>query len=427
MQFTQNYLDGFLATWAGCPALRNFRPERWLEVGTFEGRSACWMIENKLAEEGQIVCIDTFDLFPDQEGITTCNLLEAAYPKDVLTFPHRGTLPEIAPRLSGHFDGCYIDGPKEYESCLEASRLAWDLVRPGGVLIWDDIYWDESRHVHDRDQLGPVGLAVKQLLEEHGISWRRLDWPRRGEWGTQAAIVKPGQASSRCVVDVAFGEVFCHEARATEENHRLYAESVGADYIRIRDPVSALPYGCAAKLAILPLLEKYEQTLYLDLDVVCTRIAPDIFAEVPAGYWGAIDETGCVQNSRDHQQAEADTILYQAHAAGMRLPWAINGGVLLIPQGGQTILEPPAQKMPNSWTLDQMWISVQLARYNVPFVRLDRRWNWTFWMHEGKSERTYERAFFIHHNHADRATRWQDLEQLVAQYGFTTETTEKGE
>jgi len=58
-QFTQKwfYQYGAADTWARIESIRAARS--FLEIGSFEGASVCWMIENSLVEE--IMCIDTWE------------------------------------------------------------------------------------------------------------------------------------------------------------------------------------------------------------------------------------------------------------------------------------------------------------------------------------------------------------------------------
>src|SRR5438105_12002910 len=43
--------------------------DKFLEIGSFEGRSACWLIENALAPAGVFYCIDTWKGSPEFWGL----------------------------------------------------------------------------------------------------------------------------------------------------------------------------------------------------------------------------------------------------------------------------------------------------------------------------------------------------------------------
>jgi hypothetical protein len=221
---------------------------------------------------------------------------------------------------------------------------------------------------------------------------------------------------SRCVIDVAFGEVVAAEQFAVSDNHAAYAEKCGADYIRLTSWTGQSGYGCSAKLAILPYLEQYDQTLYLDCDVVVTKRAPNIFDEVPVGYWAGIDEMGCVHIQPDHWQKIADTIADAITIPRFRQPFVWNGGVIMMPRGEGWILDPPKSPVPSEWTFDQVWLSMQVVRWERPHICLDRRWNQTPWMPD--PERGNDRAFFIHQNDSERQTRHLRIKEHLEKHGL---------
>ena len=59
MNFTQ---DWFSHNIPGLESIVKLLPSNKdiLEIGSFEGRSTCWFLENVLADDGTIFCIDTF-------------------------------------------------------------------------------------------------------------------------------------------------------------------------------------------------------------------------------------------------------------------------------------------------------------------------------------------------------------------------------
>ncbi len=114
---------------------------RYLEVGLFEGRSALWMLENVLTDpDSRVVGIDPFlvdgteerwrlnlDLSGASDRVTTLK----GFSGDLLP-----TLPESEP-----FDIIYIDGSHQTADVLEDAVLSWRLLKPGGILIFDDYRW----------------------------------------------------------------------------------------------------------------------------------------------------------------------------------------------------------------------------------------------------------------------------------------------
>ena len=116
---------------AGKPGIRA------LEVGTYEGRSAVWLLENILTDgQASITCIDIFN-----------GAYELNFDRNVK--PFGGRVEKIKARsqvaLRGlkpeSYDLAYIDGSHVAKDVLIDAMLTWDLVKPGGLIIFDDYEW----------------------------------------------------------------------------------------------------------------------------------------------------------------------------------------------------------------------------------------------------------------------------------------------
>lgn len=122
-----------LAPFAGKPGLR------YLEVGIYEGRSCLWMLENILtAEDARVTGVDIFDgpirkRFEDNLAKSGANskvdLIIGASQVELRKLPIQS------------FDIIYIDGSHAPPDVLEDAVLASRLIKPGGVLIFDDYEW----------------------------------------------------------------------------------------------------------------------------------------------------------------------------------------------------------------------------------------------------------------------------------------------
>lgn len=132
---------------------------RCLEIGSFEGRSTLWLLENVLtAPSAHLYCIDTFEGGEDQKDLGL-NLitLQQRFTSNVL--PHLSKL-TVLKELSQHalpllqiqnkkFDFIYIDGSHLAPDVLVDSIGAWQCCKSGGLVLWDDYLWsldpDERR------------------------------------------------------------------------------------------------------------------------------------------------------------------------------------------------------------------------------------------------------------------------------------------
>ena len=110
------------------------RATRILEIGAFTGYSATCMAYG-LPEYGHIDTLEINDELEDlmREGWSRAGVA------DKITL-HIGDACETLSTLEGPYDIVYMDANKrEYVTYY---NLAFDLVRPGGLILADDVLWD---------------------------------------------------------------------------------------------------------------------------------------------------------------------------------------------------------------------------------------------------------------------------------------------
>jgi predicted O-methyltransferase YrrM len=128
---------------------------RALEIGSFEGRSTVWLLENILTHEtARIDCIDTFEgsVEHTRMGVNVENLLSRFLGN---TEPHAKKIGRFIGRSqdvlrSGDFcpyevysyDFIYIDGSHKAADVLEDAVLSFRLLKVGGLIIFDDYAWN---------------------------------------------------------------------------------------------------------------------------------------------------------------------------------------------------------------------------------------------------------------------------------------------
>lgn len=111
---------------------------RFLEIGSFEGRSACWMLKELLTAPGcQLICIDTFDLHPGQEYNFDHNIRTVGTNAAVLKL--RGRSQQLLHHIDEQsIDFIYVDGSHSALDVMEDATAAWRLARAGTVLVFGD-------------------------------------------------------------------------------------------------------------------------------------------------------------------------------------------------------------------------------------------------------------------------------------------------
>lgn len=123
--------------------LRDQPDLRYLEVGVFEGRSLLWMFENVLTHpSARATVIDVFA--GDYEATFDANLAASGL-GDRVTKLVGPSARELRKLDGAGFHIIYIDGSHTADDVLLDAALSWDLLAPGGFLVFDDYAWDGRR------------------------------------------------------------------------------------------------------------------------------------------------------------------------------------------------------------------------------------------------------------------------------------------
>lgn len=122
-----------------------------LEIGSYEGRGACWMIENILEPEGFMVCLDTWQGGEEHDRHAMDEVLarftknfklarEKHNPNMHYSIVKGDSAVELR-RLNKTFDLIYVDGSHQAPDVLTDAVMAWQLLQPEGIMIFDDYGW----------------------------------------------------------------------------------------------------------------------------------------------------------------------------------------------------------------------------------------------------------------------------------------------
>jgi hypothetical protein len=148
--FTKDWSSHMRTLWPlhVLPRTRPLPVVHWLEIGSFEGRSTLWTVENVLHGEGSsITCIDVWEVWPWHDGQPIPFDYEKTFDRNVAGLPQvrkiKGRSQDILPTLHPRsFHGALIDGSHETEDVIEDARMVAPLLLPGGIMVFDD--YDES-------------------------------------------------------------------------------------------------------------------------------------------------------------------------------------------------------------------------------------------------------------------------------------------
>ena len=130
---------------------------RFLEIGSYEGRSTCWLMDNILTSPSSTVhCIDLWE-DSGKMGAWAKELYDRYDMANVFGNFLRNTkeygskvtyeigVSQILLRklpLDNQFDFIYVDGSHIASDVLEDGILAFRLLKQGGIMVFDDYNWD---------------------------------------------------------------------------------------------------------------------------------------------------------------------------------------------------------------------------------------------------------------------------------------------
>ena len=115
-----------------------------LEIGSYEGFSAIWQLENILTDPAStITCIDIFDESVIEERFDrNIKATGVAYKVKKL----KGSSEIMLRGLNlEQYDYVYIDGSHMPKWVLSDAVLSWDLLKKGGLIIFDDYKYIEEK------------------------------------------------------------------------------------------------------------------------------------------------------------------------------------------------------------------------------------------------------------------------------------------
>lgn len=144
------------------------KPRRILEIGSFEGRSTSWMIENcaPSSESGlSIVCIDSWEggvehkagggreaemsdverRFDHNIALAKSRVNVPVEIRKIKNLSHYGLADVMSEGHYGTFDLVYVDGSHQAPDVLSDSVMSFHLLRVGGLMIFDDYLWSMDR------------------------------------------------------------------------------------------------------------------------------------------------------------------------------------------------------------------------------------------------------------------------------------------
>jgi len=167
-KFTKDWFNWAPAVWEQLiPHLSGEAGSRkFLEVGSFEGRSTVWIMENMMVDGDYMLCIDTWKGGEEHGGEDMdavfnrfrANVQAAREKTGIKSVGHsrqnstQGLAEELT-EWSGTFDFIYIDGSHTAPDVLTDACMAWPLLKKDGLMVFDDYMWGNPRDALHRPKI----------------------------------------------------------------------------------------------------------------------------------------------------------------------------------------------------------------------------------------------------------------------------------
>lgn len=168
-EFTADYLSHNIWRWEKIYQYlsSNFGSDlNCLEIGTFEGRSAIYLLDNFVGDSGKLTVIDQFKYNP----------VKSRYLRNMNFHPKHNQVKtliglsfiELAKlyEQQSEFDFIYIDAGKSAGDNLVNLMLAERILKVGGIIVVDDYQWDNLPDPKHCPRLGIDSFIKLTLLSE---------------------------------------------------------------------------------------------------------------------------------------------------------------------------------------------------------------------------------------------------------------------
>ena len=139
----------------------------WLEIGSFEGRSALWTVKNMFQDKplSRITCVDTWEPWTNYEDSPIFDY-EKTFDFNMTGIEQaikiKGNSSNVLPLLpKNRFHGTLIDSSHMEQETLQEARLVLPLMTPPGIMVFDDYLWPEGDGVKQA-----VDTFLKETIDQ---------------------------------------------------------------------------------------------------------------------------------------------------------------------------------------------------------------------------------------------------------------------
>lgn len=147
--YTVDWFTPHISIWQS--VLQPFRdkPVKFLEIGSFEGRSTVWLLENILTHaDSTITCVDPYKEYEDlQKQHIDWEAVKNRFIENTKQWEQKVLLKQEESTnfmrycTENTYDFIYLDGCHTARQTMIDAILAHIILKPDGILIFDDYLW----------------------------------------------------------------------------------------------------------------------------------------------------------------------------------------------------------------------------------------------------------------------------------------------
>ena len=140
-----------------------------LEIGSWEGRSACFFIN--YFKNSTLTCVDTWEGSPEHfdNDIPDLNSVEKNFDKNVFEFQNRIIKHKMRSKMFFEanklkFDFIYIDGSHYYDDVLNDVQKGFEVLKENSYMLLDDYDWNFYKN--EKNPVNAINLFLKLNKEK---------------------------------------------------------------------------------------------------------------------------------------------------------------------------------------------------------------------------------------------------------------------
>ena len=139
------------------------KPCMFLEIGSFEGMSTIWMLENILTEErSQIFCIDAWAEWTGDAFVRFVSNINKTGFRNKVHIVKGDSSEELRVFPNHYFDFIYVDGIDDEKAVMKDAIGSFRVLKKGGIIAFDD-YLLGIRYPNSHGSKAMSGSAKKAI------------------------------------------------------------------------------------------------------------------------------------------------------------------------------------------------------------------------------------------------------------------------